>query len=355
MRLCEKNPQQERSGKIIGLNNLVSLVETLKVMFLSESEVEELISIEEVITAVEEAFKARGFGRVQMPPKSYIYFERFNGDFRVMPAYLEDTGAAGVKVVNVHPDNPENNDLPSVMATILLLSPETGAPRAFMDGTLITKLRTGAAAAVAAKYLSREDAEVVAMIGAGVQARTQLLALNEVMEIGEVRVEDVVPGKAEEYAEEMNRKLNLNVKPVDTTEEAVRGADIVVTVTPRRSPLVMKDWISEGTHINAIGADAPGKQELDPEILKKAKVIVDDWEQASHSGEIQIPFSEGEISREDIYAEIGEVVTEKKPGRVSEDEITVFDSTGLAVQDVGTAWKVYENALESDSGTEVVL
>lgn len=325
----------------------------MKALLLSKQDIEKIISIRETIKAVKEAFKAKGSGRTQMPPKSYIFFEKYEGDFRVMPAYLEELGAAGVKIVNAHPKNPKRHNMPSVMATILLLDPKTGAPLAIMDGTLITNMRTGAAAAVAAKHLARRDSRIVAVIGAGVQARTQLMALNEAIEISEVRVEDIVQEKAEQYAEELGGKLGLEISPVGTTEEAVRGADIVVTVTPRRSPLVMNEWVSEGVHINAIGADAPGKQELDPKILKRSKIIVDDWEQASHSGEINVPLSEGECVKEDIHAEIGEVLVGKREGRTSDREITIFDSTGLAVQDVATAWRVYQKALDGGLGREV--
>jgi alanine dehydrogenase len=327
----------------------------LKIRLIPRSEVEGLLNISEAIEAVEEAFRVKGQGKTQMPPKSYIFFRKFGGDFRVMPAYLEGLGAAGVKVVNAHPENPEKHDLPSVMAIILLLSPETGAPLAVMDGTLITNMRTGAAAAVAAKYLARKDSKIVGIVGSGAQARTQLVTLNEVIGITEVRVEDVVPGKAKQYAEELGERLGLNIQAVDTTEEAVMGVDVVITVTPRRSPLVMDDWISEGAHINAIGADAPGKQELDPQILKRAKIIVDDWEQASHSGEVNVPLSDSILTRDDIYADIGEVVAGKKPGRVSDDEVTVFDSTGLAVQDIAVAWRVYQKAMKEGAGSEIDL
>lgn len=327
----------------------------MKVRLIPRSEVEGLLNISEAIDAVEEAFRAKGLGKVQMLPKSYVFFREHGGDFRVMPAYLEELGAAGVKVVNAHPGNPEKHDLPSVMATILLLSPETGAPLAIMDGTLITNIRTGAASAVATKHLAREDSKIVAMVGAGAQARTQLVALNEVLDIAEVRVEDVVPGKAKQYAGELSGQLGLDIKPIDTTEEAVRGADVVVTVTPRRSPLVVDDWIPDGVLINAIGADAPGKQELDPKILKRAKIVVDDWEQALHSGEVNVPLSKGIITRDDIYADIGEVVAGKKPGRTSDDEVTVFDSTGLAVQDIAVAWRVYQKAKEQGGGSEIDL
>ncbi|KXB02689.1 alanine dehydrogenase [candidate division MSBL1 archaeon SCGC-AAA261F19] len=327
----------------------------MKVRIISRSQIERLISIGETIEFVEKAFEAKGLGKVQMPPKSYIFFRKYGGDFRVMPGYLEELKAAGVKVVNVHPKNPEKHNFPSVMATILLLGPENGAPLSVMDGTLITKMRTGAAAAVATKYLARKDSEIIAMIGAGVQARTQLEALNDVINIDEVRVEDIVPSKAKQYAQELGERLGLNIKPVDTTKGAVEGADIVVTVTPRRKPIVMDDWISSGTHINAIGADAPGKEELDPKILKRAKIVVDDWEQASHSGEINVPFSRGMLTRDDIYSDICSIVAQKKEGRISEEEITVFDSTGLAIQDIATAWRVYQKAEKENVGEEVEL
>lgn len=327
----------------------------MKILLLSRKDVEKIVSMREVIEAVEEAFLAKGLGKVQMPPKSYIYFNRFQGDFRVMPAYLEDMGAAGVKIVNVHPKNPQKYGLPTVMATIFLLDPKTGAPLAIMDGTWITNMRTGAGGAVAAKYLARKDSHVVAMVGAGVQARTQLMALNEVLDIDEVRVSDAVKGKAKKYAEEMGKLLGIEIEPMTDVEKTIKGADIVVTVTTARGPIVKDEWISEGMHINAIGADAPGKQELDPEILKRAKIVVDDMKQALHSGEVNVPLSEGIIARGDIYAEFGEVITGKKPGRASRDEITIFDSTGLAIQDIATDWKVYQKAKKMGKGRKVEL
>lgn len=326
----------------------------MTVLLLSGADVKKLISIRETIEAVEEAFLAKGLGKAQMPPKSYVFFNRYEGDFRVMPAYLEDIEAAGVKIVNVHPQNPSKHGMPTVMATIVLLDPQTGAPLAIMDGTTITNVRTGAAGAVAAKYLAQKDSRVVALIGAGAQAMTQFLALNEIFKIEELRVSDKVEANAEKYASEVKKRFDISIKVTDA-KEAVQGADIIVTTTPVKSPIVMNDWVSEGVHINAIGADAPGKQELDPEILKRAKIIIDNWEQASHSGEINVPLSKGMLAREDIHAELGEIVSGKKSGRTSRDEITVFDSTGLAIQDVATAWLVYKKAKKVGMGTEVEL
>jgi alanine dehydrogenase len=309
----------------------------------------------ETIEAVEEAFRAKGMGKAQMPPKSYVFFHRYDGDFRVMPAYLEDLGAAGVKIVNAHPENPKKHGLPSVMAVIVLLDPKTGAPLAIMDGTTITNFRTGAAGAIAVKYLARKDSEIVAMVGAGVQARTQLLALSEIIDIGEVRVNDVSLTNAKKYVREMGRKLGIKLKAVRKTDRAVRDADIIVTTTPVRKPIVMDKWISGGVHINAIGADAPGKQELDPKILKRAKIVVDDIDQAVHSGEINVSLSKGLIARADIYADLGEIVTGKKLGRASDEEVTIFDSTGLAVQDIATDWIVYKKAKRKGVGREIDL
>ena len=328
----------------------------LEVLFLNLSDVQSILSMEDALKAVEEAFREKGLGRVQMPPKLYVYFPRYGGDFRVMPAYLEKTGVAGVKTVNVHPKNPKLYGLRTVMAIIELLDPKTGAPLCIMDGSWLTAMRTGAAGGVAAKYLARRDSRVVGLVGAGVQARTQLEALNLVLNsIERVKVFDIVEEAVLRYAGEMSKRLGLDVEPVSSVEEAVREADVVVSTTPSKSPVVMDEWIGEGVHINAIGADAPGKQELDPKILRRAKIVVDDMEQAVHSGEVNVPISQGLLSTSDIYAEIGDIVAGRKPGRVSSYEITVFDSTGLAIQDIAVAWTVYRRALESGVGLRLKL
>jgi len=326
----------------------------MRVLLLREREVGELLSMREAIAAVEEAFRLKGEGKTQMPPKSYIFFPSHGGDFRVMPAYLEEREEAGVKVVNVHPGNP-GRGFPTVMATILLLDPSTGAPLALLGGTLITNLRTGAAGAVAARYLARRDSRVVGMVGAGAQARAQLRGLREVLEVERLKVVSAHPEKTREYVEEVRREYGIEVEEARGIREVVEGSDVVVTTTPSRQPLVREEWVSEGTHLNAIGADAPGKQELDPELLRRAKVVVDDVEQAMHSGEINVPLSSGLFGKEDLYGELGEIVAGKKPGRTSPQEITLFDSTGLAIQDVAVAWLVYRKALRLGKGEEIEL
>ncbi|HTY47186.1 MAG TPA: alanine dehydrogenase [Methanomassiliicoccales archaeon] len=328
-------------------------VETL---VLTGKQVRSLLHMEDVLVAVEEAFRQKGLGQVQMPPKTYLFFPEQDGDLRTMPSYVPEAQVAAVKIVNVHPQNAKYG-LRTVMGTLLLVDPRTGEPMAFMDATHITAMRTGAAGAIAAKYLARPDPKVVGVIGAGSQARTQVLGL--VTQYGgfeELRIYDLFAERSEALAKELAAEYKLEiqrVRAVPTPEECVRGADIVATVTPSRNPIIKDEWVSEGTHFNCIGADAPGKEEMDPRILKRARLVIDDWEQASHSGEINVPLSSGELVKEDVDAEIGEVVAGLKPGRSSPSEITVFCSTGLAVQDCLTAKLVYEAAMEMGVGKRI--
>ena len=310
------------------------------------------MSMPEVIRLVEKAFGERGRNQVQMPPKSYLYFSKFNGDLRIMPAYLEKLNETGVKLVNAHPDNPSKHGLPTVLASIMLFNPETGAPISLMDGTHITAMRTAAASAVAAKYLARKDSKILAVIGAGYQSFRQVEALKEVLKLTSVKIFDIDSDKAEKLAALLSEKFSINAKKFASAEEAVRGSDVLVTVTPSRKPIVKSEWITGGMHISAVGADAPGKEELEPQLLKRARIVIDDWEQGSHGGEINVPLSNGILRKSDIYAEISEIVVGAKPGRTSDEEITVFDTTVLAIQDVVTAWHVYEVAEEKGLGIE---
>jgi len=325
----------------------------LETLILTDDEVKKLLSISEVIEAVESAFKQKGLGRIQMPAKIYLYYKKYNGDLRAMPTFLEDLDISAVKIVNVHPDNPIKNNIPTVMAVIILIDPATGAPIAIMGGKTITAMRTGAAGSIAAKYLARNDSKTIGLVGAGAQARTQLMSLLEVYKkLEEVRVWSRTEETKKNFVTKMQQAYGnlIQVIPAASIRKAVEGADIVVTTTPSRKPLVMNDMVSAGMHINCIGADAVGKEELDPNILKRAKIVVDDWAQASHSGEINVPLSRGIITKDNIWAEIGEIVAGLKPGRQRQDEITVFTSTGLAVQDAVTAKIAYSKALATKVG-----
>jgi len=327
----------------------------LKIHLLTDREIKPLLEMNEVLEVVEQAFREKGLGRVQMPPKTYLYFERYNGDLRVMPAYMESLDASAVKIVNVHPDNRKFN-LPTVMAVITLIDPKTGAPQAIMDGTEITAARTGAAAGVATKYLAREGASRLGIVGAGVQATKQLAFILHVTDLAEVKVYDIIEETKKKFVQKAKQQYqDIEIVAAESVEDAVRDADIISTVTPSRKPLILNEWIEDGTHINAIGADAPGKEELDPAILKRSKLVIDDWNQALHSGEINVPVSKGLINRDDIYGELGEIVAEKKKGRTARNEVTVFDSTGLAIQDTVVAKLVYKKATEKRVGMKIEL
>ena len=315
-------------------------------LLLKQSEIKELISMKEVVDSVETAFKAYAQRDVQMPPKEYLFFQE--GDLRIMPCYVRSTEEAGVKCVNVHPHNPLEKQLPTVMAVIELVNPETGFPMAVMDGNMVTDLRTGAAAGVATKYLARPDAETLGIIGAGKQACTQLMALNEVMDIKEAKVFCRTCSTRTNFAKKATETYGFKVEAVETAEEAVKNADVVVTPLFPKT-LIKADWISPGP-ISTPWVLMPSKQELEPNTLK-IKDHIDSWEQASHSGEINVPVAQKVLKRKDIHAKLGDVIVGNETGREG-DEITIFDSTGLAVQDVVTAGLIYRRAREKGIGTD---
>ncbi|MHC4413333.1 MAG: ornithine cyclodeaminase family protein, partial [Planctomycetota bacterium] len=209
---------------------------------------------------------------------------------------------------------------------------------------------TGAAGAVAARYLSREDSKVAGFVGAGVQAETQLEALLIVRpELARIIAYDINEANMKNFARDTKNRYGLDVEWAGSVEDAVKNADIVTTTTPVRRPIVKAEYVRPGTHINAIGADALGKQELDTKILKQARIVIDNWEQASHGGEINVALAKKLVSREDIYAELGEIVTGKKRGRESSEQIIIFDSTGLAIQDVSAASEIYRKLMSDKS------
>jgi alanine dehydrogenase len=320
-------------------------------LVLTGSQVMQVLDMDLALAAVEEAFRAYGEGRVNMPPKAYLTLAQ--GDFRAMygEIFLARDHICGLKWVNVHPGNP-GRGLLTVMAKILLNDPDTGLEFADLDGTHITDYRTGAAGGVAARYLARSDATRLGLIGAGAQARTQVAAIIKVRSIREIVVFDRHREHSEAFAAEVAAAYGVKARAASAAAEAVTGQDIVVTTTPSRIPVVAREWVSPGTHINAIGADAVGKQELDPAILTSGKVVVDDWAQASHSGEINVALARKELTREQIYGSLGEIVAGKKPGRVAPEEITVFDSTGLIIQDLALGQAVYQRARERGLGEE---
>ena len=320
-----------------------------KTLLIPASQVASLLTVEGCLRVVEASFRSYALKQALLPPKLYLTLPGGIGDFRAMPAFLSSASACGLKWVNVHPGN-RRRGLPTVMALIVLNDPATGFPLAILDGTLITQMRTGAAGAVAAGYLARKDSSVLGLIGCGAQAETQLSFLRERFTLKQVLVWGPTASDRNHFLRRMKRLTGI-LRPCASIEEVVRSSDIVTTVTPSRSPLIRAQWVKPGTHLNAIGADAKGKQELDPQILKHSRVVVDDITQACHSGELNVPFSKGQITLRDIDATLGEVVAGKKEGRRSSKEITVFDSTGLAIQDVAVASWIYRKALAKKDRT----
>ena len=294
-------------------------------MNLEESTVGRLLSMEEVIPAMERALADFSSGTVVQPVRTMLPVAEHQGFLGLMPAY---TGSAlGAKLVAFYP---RNTSVPTHHATILLFEPETGEPLVTMDGRLITEVRTAAVSAVATNHLARAAASVLAIIGSGMQARSHLDALRLVREFREVRVWS--PRRAAAFAEEHG------VDAAASAEEAVWGADVVVTATTSPTPVVYGEWLSPGAHINAVGAPRPDWRELDDEVLRRAKVYVDSREAAmKESGDV--------IAAREVLAEIGEVISGAEQGRRSAEEVTLFKSLGLAVEDVATAELVYRNAL----------
>jgi alanine dehydrogenase len=327
----------------------------MKTLLLGEAQIKRILTMKDTLQAVEDCFAAFGRGEVLMPAKVYLNYAKYNGDIRVMPSYVEKMNISGVKIVNVHPNNPKKG-LRSVMATILMIDPRTGVPIAIFDATHITLMRTGAAAGIASKYLARRNASTLSLVGTGKQAWTQLEAIVMVRPIKRVLLYDIKRRVSEEFVHQFKRKYpKISFEICGSIEECVRSADIVCTLTPVREPIVRSEWIRPGTHVNAMGADAEGKEELDAALLKRAKIVIDDWAQASHSGEINVPLRRGLFTKEEVYAEIGQIVAGLKKGRTADQDITIFDSTGLGVQDLVTAARIFRLARTRKLGKEIEL
>ena len=324
-----------------------------KTLILSRTEMMGLLTPAEYNGCVEQAYRMHGERRFYMDPKGHIVLDKYPGEWEAMPSYIEEPEAAACKWVSIRERNREKYDLPTVFSILIYTHPETGFPLAICDGSHHTVMRTGAAAAVSAKWLARKDSKVLAIVGAGHMAAGVLATCNEVFAWQQVRVWSRSQATLDRFVGEQRPKFpKLELMPSTNLEKVVRGADVVVTVTPARAPIVKNDWIAEGTHIAALGADKSGDQELDPAILQRARIFVDDIRQCRTDGEINVPLSQGLLKEADVAGEIGEVITAKKKGRTSDREITLFDSTGIALQDSATIPLEYERALAAGVGIE---
>ena len=323
-----------------------------KTLILGRTDMIGLLTPAEYNDRVEHAFRMHGLGRVYMEPKGHIVLDRYPGEWEVMPSYIEEPEAAACKWVSIRENNAQYG-LPAVFSILIYTHPETGFPLAICDGSHHTLMRTGASAAVSAKWLARKDSTVLAIVGTGSVAKGTLATCDAVFPFREVRVWSRTQESLDRFvAEEQPLYPHLEFKPSTELEQVVRGADVVVTGTHARGWIVDNDWIEPGTHLAALGADLEGEQELDPRILQRARVFVDDIRQCIPDGEINVPLREGLITEDHIAGEIGKVICGELEGRRDDDEITVFDSTGIALQDSATVPLEYERAVAAGVGVE---
>jgi alanine dehydrogenase len=324
------------------------------VLLLTRQDVMAVLEMKDCIAAMETAFSEMANGTAVLPLR--IGIKPPGGASLYMPAYLKEMNALACKVVSVFKDNPQKYNLPTILGKVLLQDPNTGDVICIMDGGYLTAVRTGAGSGLATKYLARKGEKMVAGIfGAGVQAQTQLWAVYEARSLAKAIVFDMVPGAAENFADTMSKKLNIPVVVAKNSEELL-DADILCTATSSPTPIFDGAKVKAGTHINGIGSHSPGARELDSTIIRRSLLVADSREAClNEAGDIMMPIQEGVITPEHIYAELGEIVTHKKEGRSSAEQITIFKSNGLAIQDVAAAKLVYDRAKAKGIGQEVKI
>jgi ornithine cyclodeaminase len=322
---------------------------------LTEAELRRAVGLDlEVVDAIAEAFSALAAGQVVMPPILHMALPAANGEVDVKTAYVPGLPSFAIKVSPGFFDNPKRG-LPSLNGLMILLDSETGIVRAvLLDNGHLTDIRTAAAGAVAAKHLAPAEIRTAGVIGAGVQADLQIRALKLVRDFSELLVWARDARKADAYAHNMRKALNISVRVAATAEDVVQHADILVTATPAKKPIIRRDWLHPGLHITAMGSDAPDKNELDPRILVAADRFVCDWnEQSRRLGEMRTAIATGLVAEDYVADELGEIVAGQKPGRQSDEEITVCDLTGTGVQDTAIATHAYRIAVECGLGFEI--
>ncbi len=324
-------------------------------LILSRKDLRKLLAMTDVIEAVERGFREYKTGGCIVPVRMPVPIEKAEGIFLFMPAYLEQEGFFGTKIVSVFPGNVARA-LSTIQAAYLLNDPTTGEVLALMDGILLTAMRTGATSALATKYLSRKDAEVLGIIGAGAQAPFQAEAVSKVRPIRRIGVYDKERKVAENFSEAVSKSLGIPVHVMVSPREVVVSSDILVTVTTSTVPVFDGLDLKAGTHINAVGAYTPEMRELDDLTIRRSKIIVDTYEGCmAEAGDLLIPMRNGNLSRENIYADLGEIILGQKPARTREDEITLFESVGFALEDLVVASLAYRRAKERGTGLEFTL
>src|SRR5882762_5258147 len=323
-----------------------------EILLLTSTEIKSLLTLDDCIGAVEHAFRAQGEGRTVPPAVLSMHAE--SGGFHVKAGLLElDRLYFAAKVNGNFPQNSSRFGLPTIQGVIVLCDGGNGAPLAVMDSREITSLRTAAATAVAAKFLARQDSRTITICGVGNQGRIQLKALSRFRPLKAAFAYDRDCEQALRFSQDLTSDLRISVTPVSDLTAAVRQSDICVTCTTSRQPLLGSEDVSPRTFIAAVGADNPQKQELHPSLMAASKIVCDILEQCAVMGDLHHALDAGVVTRADVYAELGEIAAHKKPGRESQEEITIFDSTGMALQDVAAAAFLYEKAQRDGSGVRL--
>lgn len=332
---------------------------------LSSSDVQKVLNISEVISIVEKVYQKKTEGQAETWPTIFYDFVPGKADMDIKSGYIRGMEIFGSKTVSWFGDN-EEKGLPTLNGVIVVFDGKTGVPEGIVEGAYITGMRTGAAGAIGAKLLAREESENLMILGAGNQAVFQIAAtLTMLPHIKTVRIVDTVsPNNAKKFVDEIEDRL-LNQFGIDASKvkfealndlkKAVSLSDIIITVTPSHSPIIRKEWVKQGTHFSCIGADMEGKEEIDPELFRGARIFTDDKKQCIQVGETEIPVKKGVISESDIAGEIGDILSGKILGRTDSSQITIFDATGMAMLDLATAKLALESAKNNCLGTDAQL
>jgi len=321
---------------------------------LSKNDVIKILNMKDTIEILEKAFHDLSTENAVMPQRTPITSPNHSGLALFMPAYLKGMGALGAKVVTVYKNNPEKYRMPTVLGTIILLEEKTGAPIAVMDGGYLTAMRTGGVAGLATKFLAVKDARVHMLIGTGGMAKAHAWAINCVRDIEKLYLYSIDPiEKREAFRDSLKDITDCEILLAEDLAKAIGEADIVTVITSAKDPIVDGDWFKPGTHVNGIGSHAPGMRELDSKIVVRSKVICDLVDACkAEAGDFIIPVQAGEWSWSKVHGSLGDVIVGDIPGRENDQEITLFKSVGLAIQDISTAFHVYNKAVETGVGSD---
>ena len=324
-------------------------------LVLSEKQVQSLIDIDELISTLAKAHIQYSTGKAVMPVRLVVPLPQIHGRITSMPGFLNEDKALGMKVVTYFEDNPKRN-LPAILGTIMLFSAETGKLIAVMDGSYVTAIRTACASAMATRALANAETPVLGILGAGVQARAHIQALTQVRRIDRIRIYSPSGASAAAVKKDLEPALQIAIEVAGSAEDAVRGADLLVTGSTAKEPIIDWAWLKPGTHINAVGSHRPDDREIDGATIARAKVVVDSRAAImAECGDLLLAIQEKSISENHIHGEIGEILAGTKPGRSSGSEVTLYKSVGIAIQDVATANLVYRKALQQEMGTNVEI